>query len=202
MNLGQLKTAVAARGFNYLLDGSTDEDRLERVINQSYQQICEMERWPFLNTAFYTGALPSTIADLGRIEAVTFNASTSDQQLLEPKSREWLLRSFPSLTQTGTPLFYYLNDTSLRVFPVNTGQFTVVYWEIPPDLSADSDTPLIPSRWHSVIEDLAVFYLAEDQETRQNANANVERQLLVMRQSLLAREDIAYQQITGAAEDW
>lgn len=64
MNFAELKTEVAARGFDHI-----DATRRGVLINWAYLELCGLHTWPFLED-FATGTAPLSISDLGTIEAV------------------------------------------------------------------------------------------------------------------------------------
>jgi hypothetical protein len=77
------------------------------------------------------------------------------------------------LDDVGTPEFWWLaSDTSLRVWPLNTTDtLSVDYVKVSPELSGDSDTPLIPVRYHPVWVDFAVVEAYKDADAYDKASA-------------------------------
>ena len=149
-----MQTEVYARGLDYLNDGGAGVTRVKRWINNAMHRIQEMADWPFMQTST-TGAAPLTVSDLRKVEAVW--DSTNKTQLYQ-RSRADLLRDTEDLTLTGTPQYFYVTGgNSISVWPANTSvSLTVYYWKYGTDLSANSDTPLVPDRFRQAIVDDAV----------------------------------------------
>ena len=182
MNAEALTAELAARGFDYL---STSR-RLQYVNDAYLLDICESESWPFLH-ASEEGTAPLTIADLRSVEAV-LNA-TQNQKLTPLDPREITESYDTDLTTTGTPNFYYIDSqTTISVYPANTSDTLLVrYWKAPEALSG-SESPVLPSRFHSLIVDYAVaraYEDSDDYELAQNARENADGRLAKMRESLL-----------------
>lgn len=182
MNLESLVTEFKARGFDYL-----STSRATNYLNDGYLiDICETENWPFLR-ASTTGTAPITVADLRSVESVI--DSTQDRKLI-PLDQRQLTDSYDTdLSTTGSPVFYYQDaETVLSVYPANTSDTILVrYWKAPEALSG-TETPVIPSRFHSVIIDYAVaraYEDSDDYELAQNARENADGRLAKMRESLL-----------------
>lgn len=162
-----LRTELSRRGFDYL-----SSDRLGNYINNGYSDICEAEDWPFLE-ATTTGTAPKTVSDLRTIEYVV---DTTNQVKLSPIDRRNLTDWTVDLTTTGTPSYYYVTAGSIvNTYPVGTGTLSIHYWKVPTDLSADGDTPVIPSRYRSLIVDAAVVYAYEDDDETGQADAATAR---------------------------
>ena len=187
LNFGQLQTEVFNRGFTYLNDGGTGLARVQRWINEAYQEICDLEPWPFLEKTA-TGAAPLTIADLRDISTCV---NSTDNVQLEHKPRKWLLEAYGNLATVGTPQFYYVESLSIvKTYPVKSvaPSLTVYYWNTPADLSLSTDTPVIPSRYHEIIVAGAVRRAYEDMDDPQGQgliNQEWQTTLTAMRHALL-----------------
>lgn len=180
----ELRTELAARGFDYL-----NATRLGNFINQGYTDICEAEDWPFLE-ASTSGTAPKVITDLRTIEYVV---DSSNLNKLRPLDRRNLTDYAVDLTVAGTADYYYTTaGTTVNVYPADTtSTFNVHYWKVPTDLSADSDTPLIPSRFRSLIVDCAVIYAYEDDDEgaqADGAKSRYEYRLNDMKNSLMIQQ--------------
>lgn len=182
MTLAELRTALQARGFNHL---STTEQ--ERFLNWAYTvDICEAENWPFLSTST-TGTAPVTISDLRTIESVR---NTTQKQRIVPLIRSQVIDYDTDLTTSGTAFSYYLSDgTTLATYPANTTDtLSVTYWKVPETLSADGDTPILPSRFHPLIVDGAVrraYETSDEWDAAEAARQVFEGRLQQMRESLM-----------------
>jgi hypothetical protein len=182
VNAEELTTELAARGFDYL-----STSRRLQYVNAAYLvDLCETENWPFLH-ASKEGTAPLTVSDLRSIESVIDSTQTTRLSPLDP--RELTESVDTSLTTKGTPSFYYLDAESIvSVYPANTTDTILVrYWKAPEALTGTA-SPVLPSRFHSLIVDYAVARAYEDSddfELAQNARENADGRLAKMRESLL-----------------
>lgn len=199
MNLTALQTELAARGLDFL-----STSRQTQFLNDAYHEINEAELWPFrLTTA--TGSAPLTIADLGVIEEVvnTANASTP----LSRADRRSLAGWYGDLTTTGVPSWFYVDNGVVRTFPVG-GTLSVRYYKAAADLSAGSDPPIFPARFHSLIVDVAQRRaLGRDESDQADVallTAEIQQGLDEMRTALLAPQVQETEMLLdlGASTDW
>ncbi len=180
MNTEALVASLKAQGFDYL---STTE--CIQFLNDAYLlDICEDEDWPFLE-GVAEGPAPLEIADLRAIEYVT---NTAQVTKLDPLLRARITDDLnPDLTQEGTPSLYYVTKgTTVNVFPVSTDEIAVRYWKVPEELSG-SVTPLLPTRYHSLIVDGARargYENSDDWELAGAAASRFESRLEKMKESL------------------
>ena len=184
MTLEELVTELKARGFDYL-----PTSRCQRYLNDAYLlDICETEDWPFLN-ASEEGPAPLTIADLRSIHIVI---NSSQGYKLSPVDPREITDNFDSdLSRPGNPAFWYLtNDQTIAVFPTSgTDKLLVTYLRAPSALQS-TDSPVLPTRFHTLIVDGAVaraYEDSDDYELAQNARENFEARLARMRESLLGQ---------------
>jgi hypothetical protein len=176
----QLKSRLMAEGFDYL-----QSDEIGDYINDGYlRDICEVDNWPFLE-ASTSGAAPLTVSDLRVIESVV--DTTTNVKLL-PMDRRTITDTDTDLTTTGTPFAYYIaGGTAVTTFPASTNTLSVRYWKVPTALSSDSDEPLIPSRFRSLIVDAAkvrAYENDDESEMADAARARFDARLQEMRASL------------------
>lgn len=187
MTLATLRTELLARGFDYL-----STTRANQFLNEGYHAVCEWNGtpWPFLETTT-TGTAPLTISDLREIVYVT---NTTGGRVIDPEDVRNLNDRDPGLTQTGTPSRYYLDGSSiLKLWPASTTQtLSVRYLKVPADLSSDSDTPVVPTRFHPLIVDMAEVFAYQDASDFQESEAKgqqLEIKLGRMRDTLNVRQD-------------
>lgn len=198
MDLEDLRTELAARGFDHLSD-----TRLNRYVNIGYSEATAQARFPFL-AATATGTAPLTVTSLGVIESV----ESSDGRKLVPVDRRFLTDEYPGLSDTGTALYYYLAAANqVAVYPLDTtSSFTVRHWRRPTLLAADADVPLIPEEWQYVIVDYAAGRAyAENGDADQAAAARQEgdRTVAFMVDALIdAQVDGASSFERGSGSDW
>ena len=157
MDFTALKAEVAARGFTYLPDA-----RLGQFVNWARAELDDLELWPYRESSV-TGTSPVAITDLGVVEMVV-NTVTN----VAIRQAEWsdLVEWYGDLSVTGTPRYWYLADPGggakeVATYP-GSAAIGVQYWRVTPDLSAGSDTPLAPTRFHGLLVDMACRYAARD----------------------------------------
>lgn len=201
MNLGTARTELQARGFDYL-----STTRCTILLNRGKNALEDYYLWPWLETTT-TGTAPLTVSDLKQVLYVV--DSTGDREL--PGLDRRMIRDLDSkLDDTGVPEFWWINgETSLRVWPLNTtNTLSVDYVKFSPELSGDSDTPLIPVRYHPVWVDFAVVEAYKDNDAYDKASALLDHltrfDIPRMVQAYAERnlQNPGYQQIRGASEDW
>lgn len=160
-----LQTDFFSRGFDYLNDAGTGLAKAKRLLNQAMHEINGEEPWPFLE-ASAAGTAPVTIADAsGQFESVW---DTTNDQILQRISRVELQQRYgDNLDDTGTPSWWYRTNVGVvNVYPVQTVSLSVRYYKVGTDMSAGSDTPLMPDRFR-----VAISALAAAQEHRTNGEA-------------------------------
>lgn len=155
-----MQTEVFARGFAPLNDSGAGLARVARWVNDSAHEIDDLELWDY-RRASTTGTAPLSISDLGVIGAVVDGGNLN---ALVPTSIHDLEGQFGDLATTGTATYYYLNNGAITVYPVSSNTLTVKYFKVAPDMSANSDTPLMPDRFRMAIVERAVAkaYLDND----------------------------------------
>lgn len=204
MNFTALKAELAARGFDHLSD-----TRLGQYVNWGRAELDDLYRWPYREAAV-TGTAPLIVTDLGVIEAVTNETSHAT---LQPADFRGLLEDYGDLSLSGTPSSYYVSWATgvpeVATYPASTNTIGVQYWKVTPDLSAGTDTPLAPTRFHGLIVDLAVRRAYRDRDNHQAAEqlqVEIDRQVQTMIGALLGGQQVQgaglYMQVTGASEDW
>lgn len=184
MNFEELTAEVYARGFASY--EATESARVKRWINQAIGEICDTKPWPFLQ-ATKEGTGPLTIADLGHALTVT-NITSGEQIPYVPRTQ--IVGRDPDLNETGiAQCWYQEGETQLAVWPKDTAsKIQVRYTRVPPELVANADTPLIPTRFHDVIVDGAVIkaYKSNDNfESAQLVRQEWERGMRTMLSALL-----------------
>lgn len=197
MTLAELKTELAARGFDYLSD-----TRRGLFINQARAELDDLFLWPYRLT-IATGASPLTVSDLGVIESVLDTANSS----VALSAVEWSGLAGLDTTTTGTPSRFYVDNGVVRTYPAG-GTLSVRHFKIPPDIS-DSQQPLAPARFHDVIVDIAARNAYFDRDNPDAANAlqaKIDRRVAQMVDSLLGGQQVqgpgATQLLTGQSVDW
>lgn len=204
MTFQQLLTEFYARGFDYLNDSGAGETRAKLWINQSYQEICGLDDWPFLE-ATATGASPLTIADLRNILYLTDTTLGQNLGFIDPRT---LNEAYPDQSTPGNALYAYITGgTTINTYPGNTDALKVRYIRVPADLVSGTDTPLIPARYRYAIVDFAcgrAYMDSDNPQMAQAVRADGDTVVQSMREHLLYQQHqdpdsiVAY----GYSHDW
>lgn len=196
-----LLTEFYLRGYDYLNDGSTGAARAKRWINQSYQEVAAAYPWSFLETTL-TGAAPQTLPLLNTIITVVDTVTGAE---LEGNARQTLIDDVSSdLTLTGYAAYWYLEDQTLRVYPVSTNILSIRYVYTPNDLALDADVSVVPIRYSNIIIDLAVAKALTDSDNLMAAYAvrsAAKEQIGDMIQNEAWRGEYEHTRLIGYAED-
>lgn len=155
MTFAQLVEELEACGFQYV-----SKNRLEDWVQRSYAQLSARYQWPWLEETKETTA-PFEIKDLRYVLSVT---DTTQERPLWGTTRQWILERYPKLEEQGNPVWWFLDNLTLRLFPLSEDKVAVRYVKKAPKLAA-SDESLIPDEWEYLIIDWArVFALKENDE--------------------------------------
>ncbi len=189
-----LRTDFFGRGFDHYRTPADSLAQANRWINQAYLKLCEEALWPFL-LATATGSAPLAVADLRAIRTVKTAGVTRP---LDPIDEDELADGY-DLTTTGTPTWFYVDNLTVRTYPVG-GTLTVRYWKVPAVLAADGDTALIPDRFCDAIVDRAVMAAAREDapEAAAAARASYDDTVDLMRRSLLLADGVRHYQRQSA----
>jgi hypothetical protein len=201
VNLTQAIAELKARGFDYLSDS-----RATIMLNNAKNALEDESDWPWLETTT-TGVAPLSISDL---RSVLYVVDTTDGAELQGIDARDVADLDTNVSTAGVPSSWWLDGTgTLRTYPVSTtASLSVRYVRFSPDLSAGSDTPLIPSRYHPVWIDYAVVEAYKDDDRFNEATALLndvrQRRLPQMVDAFSGRnrQGPEFQVVTGASEDW
>ena len=179
MNLEEIRTEVQGRGYHYL-----PTPRIDLWIKQSYEWVCSLYPWPFLE-ATTTGVAPLNVPDLSQILYV----SGPDVGLEGADLRD-ILDADPALTETGQPTNWYLDGNTIKIWPAKEGTTIAVRYIRSPPALGDSDSPLLPSAYHEILVDGTVMRGLKDNDeydTAQALQAVIDLQVEGMKNSTLNR---------------
>jgi len=146
MTLAEMRQEVMDRGYKFI-----NETRLTGFLQRAYQQICARELWPFLETT-KEGNAPLEVADVRKVMSVR---DVTNDVLLQGVSRNYLVHYYSDLTDTGKPSYWYLENNTIKVYPVSTIKLDVRYFKVPAELASE-DEPLIPKRFQYLVIDRAI----------------------------------------------
>jgi len=178
----ELIQEVIDRGYNFLPTA-----RIGTFVDRSYAAICARYNWPFLEGSI-AGKAPLEITDLGVILTVYDSAQ---EAVIEGMDRREVEHYFPNLEEEGEPRLWYLENISLKTYPVSSDELQVRYQRVAPAL-AESEEPLIPEGWQYLIVDGAVVYCLKDDDEREEARAlqaDVNQGVIEMMQALIPRNN-------------
>lgn len=196
MNRGELRTALKARNLRDIADSL-----LNQALNDAETEFQEWYSWPWTE-ATETGPAPLTIPDLGR---VTYVVDTDNDHRLARTDLRQLVATFDTdLTRTGTADFWYRDGvTDIKVFPISTANLEVRYQRAPAVMDDDADSPLSPSRYHSVIVDLSEALVLE-RHTNNPDLAAARRQAATLRVLAVAQRVMidGVEPLTVERDDW
>jgi hypothetical protein len=195
------RTELQARGYNRFTAG-----RLDAWLNEAKNRFEDYNfDWPWLKTST-TGTAPVTISDLRRVSSVV---DQSTKLPIDPVPASATIEfDYADLTLAGPPGGWYLtSDTVLTTFPVGTGTLSVRYIKFSPELSGDSDAPLIPARYRTTWVDLAevevLRYGVKDAATAGALEQGVFRRLgeIAAVYAMQAQTEYMETLVTGASTD-
>ena len=182
MDLQAIRDEVKARGFDYL-----SSTRLDYFINRAYNSIAGRANWPFLQ-ATASGTSPLTISDLRQVLSVKGNTVG----MIRGEDARNVLERDPNLEVVGTPERWTLpGENTVTLWPASASEtITVRYLKVPASLSASTDTPIIPARFHYALVDGAVLFALRDDDEHGQAmelRASWEADIREMKGALLDR---------------
>lgn len=191
MNFAALKQEVADRGFDYLPDA-----RLGFFVNAGYHELNSADLWPWKFSTQTTASWTSAAIALSNAERVTSVATSTDSfqtsTNLAPRTAEDFY-GWEDLTP-GSPLYYVAQFTSTGLtvtpFPQSTTALGVraAFYARATDMSATSDTPSVPSQYHSTIVDIAcreAYADSDNYEAAQALQAGIDRDVERIRRAVL-----------------
>lgn len=199
--LADLRVQLQRRGLDFL-DAQGGNDEKDRLLNNAYLEICDLEDWPFLKTTM-SGPAPLTIHDLRTVTSVYDTGTGRPLALTTPED---LAIRYLDVNKPGAPTHYWLDGlTTVRVWPVAASALTVRYVRVPDLLAAGSDEPVIPPRFRDLIVLRAAANALRDEsagQDQQAAELEFQSRLEEMRRVLLDQSrDLEYIRVTGGG-DW
>jgi hypothetical protein len=165
MTLTEMRTAVRTRMGNPSTDGFFTDAQLTDMINEALQAISSEDDWPWLQTS-------ENISLTAGDGSYAPHASWTRTKQLYITNFEPLvmisLAEINEITSQGQPEYYHIYDEEILVRPIPTVAATLIHQYIAKEtaLSADGDTPVMPSMFHYAIVAFAC-YLAQLRQGRQ-----------------------------------
>ncbi len=196
MNLNEARTELGERGFDYL-----SASRMTLFLNDALTDLESRYLWPWQKKTA-TGAAPLAISDLKYVRSV-YDSTGNEIFGIDDDDDIYV-------AQTGTPTNWWIDDTggtpTLTAWPVGSATWTVRYVATDAVLSADTDTPNVPVRYHGVWIDLAVIRAYQDSDNFAAANAlqqqvDVKVQRMIEEAETRNRMNAQYVRILAGSED-
>lgn len=159
MTFTEIVNEVVARGYDYLTTS-----RIETWTQRHYQTLEAKYVWPWREET-KEGTAPLEIKDLRDVLSVT---DSTQERPLYGQTRQWLLENYPKLEETGSPVWWFLDNLTLRTFPLSSDKIVVRYAKKPAVLTAEAE-PAMPSEWHGLIVDSVVVECLKDNDEYQEA---------------------------------
>lgn len=214
MLVSEILTDVKNHGFADIADAD-----LLVHLNDTYQDICNLEAWPFLEKTLTTTFTPASqqVSATTDIKQILSFINTVQGYELQPMEADSFYKQYSSvLTQTGFPVIYYqpqVNTASpmgyqLNVWPIPsvTTACQIRYLYIPATLTT-SDTPVLPARFHRILTWgtlLSVYRMEDDPDSGMEFQNLYDRHYGRMRDDLWSKqydrqdiiEDVTYDDMT------
>jgi len=152
MTLSELRTMVRSL-ISYDLEGSaaTDAD-LNTLINRAYQQqVAQAGPSTMTQASVLANQKEIVVAGLIRLDQMWWQTGSQAPLELLPLPPDWEWRK--SLTDTGTPRFYWLDGNRLMLYPTpdTAGTLLMLAVVAPTPLTQDNHEPITPSHLHPAI---------------------------------------------------
>jgi hypothetical protein len=160
MTFQELVNTLKAEGYDYCVT-----NQLEDWVQRSYAQLSARYQWPWLEETKETTA-PFEIKDLRYVLSVT---DTTQERPLWGATRQWILERYPKLEENGNAVWWFLDNLTLRLFPLSEDKVAVRYVKKAPKLEAATE-PLIPTEWQYLIIDQARVFALKNNDEFQVAN--------------------------------
>ena len=155
MTFAELVQEIIGRGYSY-----EPTAVIEAATQRHYQRLEAKFVWPW-REATKEGTAPFEIKDLRDVLSVV---DTSTERPLYGQTRQWLVERFPNLEETGEPLWWWLDNLTLRTFPVSTSENIQVRYAKKPAVLTEKAEPVMPSEWQYLIVDSVIVDLLKSND--------------------------------------
>lgn len=156
MNLSEFRAAVRARLGANAADSFHTDANLNQAVNAAVETFSSEHRWPWLLAS-------TTVSVVSQSVSVPADWSSTHTLVLDGDPSPLVPGSLVDIdvwgATTGRPVVYADSGSGLLVAPTPDGSYTATlrYFRTEPALSADSDVPLAPARFHSAIVAYAAY---------------------------------------------
>jgi hypothetical protein len=155
MTLAELTNEVVGRGYDY-----EPTSRIESALQRHYQRLEARYVWPW-REATKEGIPPLEIKDLRDVLSVQ---DKTQERPIYGQTRQWLVERFPNLEEEGNPLWWWLDNLTLRSFPVSKVDTFSVRYAKKPEALTEKTEPAMPSEWQYLIVDSAIVDLLKSND--------------------------------------
>lgn len=205
MNLGEARSALMDRGFEYLTTGS-----LDLMLNRARNDFEDHWPWPWLRSYLLGVTAPIDLPDFKYMLSVSL---PGQGELLGLEDSDIARIDTASTPTSSLPEYWYLAQTStspegvtLTTWPDMGAALNVIYVRQTNELTTPTQTPEIPARYHSVWIDYAVVQGYKDRDNfpaAQALAADVEARMqrLIERYETRNRQHSRMMAIRFASED-
>lgn len=140
----------------FRLDNQSINNQIKVWVNLAQQEIARADNWHFLGatSSLTTTSGISEYALSGNCDKVLAMWQATTPAKLAYLDAVDFVKMFPDPSDTGEPRCYTLfKEGYTQLYPIPNGTYTVFYKykKMLPDLSSDSDTSLIPKKWHELL---------------------------------------------------
>ena len=155
MTFTELVQEVIDRSYNY-----ESTAIIEKAVQRHYQHLEARYVWPW-REATKEGITPLEIKDLRDVLSVQ---DKTQERPIYGQTRQWLIERFPNIEEEGNPLWWWLDNLTLRSFPVSKADTFAVRYARKPEVLTASLEPAMPSEWQYLIVDSAVVDLLKSND--------------------------------------
>ena len=156
MNLGALRDRARALS-GIRLQTLREDDQVDLVLNEAYQEVISMSQWPFLRgSQDFSVQSGQQVFELpvgfSEVTSVTYVDDLGNRTRLNQTTADEIDRL--SADEEGDPFFYArVSDRSFELWPIPNKplQFTVKGKLVVEPLRGDSDTPVFVEQFHPLI---------------------------------------------------
>ena len=181
---------------------STTRNRIKNWINMGYYDFVLRELWPFrettgtLNTVAgtqeYSLASNFTDIDAQNIVSVAVQGTTSGKLVYWPFNQLRADQPDFDYASSGIPTRYYIKSGQIGFWPLPADVYAVLidYYKVPTELSADSDTPIVPIAYREALVQYALSLEHDfntDADLAQKAMNRYEQIVMLSRNNLLTQ---------------
>lgn len=199
LDVADLIAIIDLHGFE-----DSEEDDKVSVLNDTLQEVCTREPWPFLETFADIDASTDVdadgLVDLGMSAPALasvldiINTANNGRTVHWTRRDEHFKAQAANLSQTGDPYKYYFVGNDLYLWPIPTsGTFRITYLQVQGDIDADMDDTdiLLPARHLRLLAIGAIAKLHAQEDDPENAalfESQFEKKLQLMRQDVYKKQ--------------